>query len=50
MTPVKATRVRVGLYKKEVHPMNTARRWNIVVTLLYDLCSGITIYDFKWEG
>ena len=31
------------------HPMSRARRWYTVVTLLYDLCSGLTILDFKWE-
>ena len=31
------------------HPMNWARRWYTVVLLLYDLCSGLAIFDFKWE-
>ena len=29
--------------------MNRAMRWYTVVTLLYDLCSGLAIFDFKWE-
>ena len=32
------------------HPMNRARRWYTVVTLLYDLCCSLAIFDFRWEG
>ena len=32
------------------HPMNRARRWYTVVTLLYDLYIGLAIFCFKWEG
>ena len=31
------------------HPMNRARRWYTVITLLYDLCSGLNIFGFKRE-
>ena len=32
------------------HPMNRARSWYTVDTLLYDLCIGLAIFDFTWEG
>ena len=32
------------------HPIHSARRWYTVAMLLYDLCSGLAIFDFKWEG
>ena len=30
--------------------IHRARRSYTVLTLLNDLCSGLTIFDFKWEG
>ena len=33
-----------------LHPMNRARRWYTVVTLLYDLCSGFAIFILNGRG
>ena len=39
-----------AIHSTTPHPMNRARGWYDAVTLLYDLCSCLTFFDFNWEG